>query len=200
MHLAESAAEMELLESGSGPFRSFLQELGLWDGKVFPGGRSVEPFVAAMAKAERGLIVHGNYLDAGSQKLLTEHRNLFLVYCPRTHNHFGHARNPWRAIQQSGGRVILGTDGRVSNQPGWHSLSTGCVAEQQEAAAERGQAEPRCWSTGVLDKLLVPGGTLPLDVEVPPEASNQCEVECEIDRVGGTAGTGCVARQQEAAA
>ena len=71
--------------------------------------------IAAMSGLHRGLVVHGNYLTKVEQQLIVEHPNLSLVFCPRTHKHFHHGPHPWRAVQQAGGRVVLGTDGRGSN-------------------------------------------------------------------------------------
>ena len=38
-----------------------------------------------------------------------------VVYCPRTHAHFGHPPHPWRRLLERGVRVALGTDSRASN-------------------------------------------------------------------------------------
>jgi len=38
-----------------------------------------------------------------------------VVYCPRTHRHFGHSRYPLAAMRQPGVRVLVGTDSRASN-------------------------------------------------------------------------------------
>jgi cytosine/adenosine deaminase-related metal-dependent hydrolase len=39
MHLAETTDELELLSSGTGRFQTFLSSMGLFDSKLFPGGR-----------------------------------------------------------------------------------------------------------------------------------------------------------------
>ena len=38
-----------------------------------------------------------------------------VVYCPRTHAYFGHARHPLPRLMALGGSVALGTDSRASN-------------------------------------------------------------------------------------
>lgn len=72
-------------------------------------------YLREFAGLTRGLVVHGNFLDAEEQKYLAEHENLSVVYCPRTHAYFGHAEHPWRSLLERGVRVAVGTDSRASN-------------------------------------------------------------------------------------
>lgn len=115
MHLAETPEELELLQSGSGPFRTFLQSHGLWDEDVFPGGRDIRFFLEHLATLPQSLIIHGNHLSAADLAFVTRHPNLAIVYCPRTHAHFRHRPHPWRDLIRSGARVVLGTDSRASS-------------------------------------------------------------------------------------
>jgi cytosine/adenosine deaminase-related metal-dependent hydrolase len=111
IHLAESAAEMELLRHRTGPFVGFLQALGVWD----PDGlaRSPEEVRDAGGVPPRvgRLFVHGNFLppDFGLSPRDT------VVYCPRTHAAFGHPPHPFRTFLGRGVRVALGTDSLASN-------------------------------------------------------------------------------------
>jgi cytosine/adenosine deaminase-related metal-dependent hydrolase len=109
VHLAESAAEDELLQLHSGPFVPFLRDLGVW-----------EPIDLAehadhVLKLLNGLapvaLIHGNYLtpDAAIPA------NARLVYCPRTHAAFVHPPHPFREFLARGVRVALGTDSLASN-------------------------------------------------------------------------------------
>lgn len=115
MHLAETREELELLTSGSGPFREFLQRRGLWNKSQFSGARSVQPFLEVMSKLHSSLAIHCNYLSDDEIRFLGANPQIRVVYCPRTHAYFGHTAHPWRRIQQAGGRVLLGTDSRASN-------------------------------------------------------------------------------------
>jgi cytosine/adenosine deaminase-related metal-dependent hydrolase len=109
IHLAETAAELELLENHGGPFVSFLQELGAW----YPDGLapSINWILWRTARSPRVVYAHGNYLpsDAAVPPGGT------VVYCPRTHAAFGQPPHPFRDFLRRGVRVALGTDGLASN-------------------------------------------------------------------------------------
>lgn len=108
-HVAETAAELELLRSHRGPFLEFLQALGAWDDRGI--ARSVEEAIEAMNAAPTSLIVHANFLAPES----TIAPNASIVYCPRTHAAFGHPPHPFREFLARGVRVALGTDSLASN-------------------------------------------------------------------------------------
>jgi aminodeoxyfutalosine deaminase len=103
IHLAESVAELLLLENKSGPFVEFLSELGVWNPEgLVPNLQKILDY-----RFSRGaLFIHGNYLSP-SAKLPG-----FLVYCPRTHAAFGH---PTHRFREFGNPVALGTDSLASN-------------------------------------------------------------------------------------
>ncbi|MFK8114569.1 MAG: amidohydrolase family protein [Rubripirellula sp.] len=116
MHVAESTAERELLTSGSGPFATTLQSIGVWREGLFPWGD--DPFlnlIDLLSSAPRGLVVHGNDLRQHEIDQLAQHTNLAVVYCPRTHDFFGHSRHPVQDLLNAGVKVALGTDSRASN-------------------------------------------------------------------------------------
>ena len=115
IHLAETRAELELLEHGTGEFAEMLQDFGVWQADAIP--RSTRPldYLQPLAKLERALIVHGNYLSSDEIEFIAQHPNLAVVYCPRTHAYFGHAEHPWQELLSGGVTVALGTDSRASN-------------------------------------------------------------------------------------
>ncbi len=116
MHLAESPEEIELLTAGSGPFRDMLQVLGVWEPTAIPHGTHPLEYLQILAEAPRALVVHGNYLNIEELEYLAVHaERMTLVYCPRTHDYFGHRRHPLPKLMALGGRVALGTDSRASN-------------------------------------------------------------------------------------
>lgn len=115
MHVAESPDELELIESDSGPFRAILERLGVWQPGLFPWKGGMNGLLRLLSKAHRTLVVHGNYLDSEQIAFLASQPTMTVVYCPRTHDYFGHAPHPIANLQQAGVRVILGTDSRASN-------------------------------------------------------------------------------------
>ncbi len=114
IHLAETAAERELLETGGGEFRTFLEDVGVWQPGLF-GGQSYGEWIEALGELPRGLIVHGNDLRDKELMRLAQFPHLTLVYCPRTHAAFGHPPHPWLTVLSLGGTVAIGTDSRASN-------------------------------------------------------------------------------------
>jgi len=116
MHLAESREEIELIRHRRGPFREFLEQLGVWEPDHFPDGLSVLDYLRTLAGAHRALIVHGNYLGDEEIAFLAAHADrMAVVYCPRTHAFFGHETYPLAAMLAAGVVVALGTDSRASS-------------------------------------------------------------------------------------
>jgi cytosine/adenosine deaminase-related metal-dependent hydrolase len=109
IHLAESAAEVQLIDRRAGPLVQFLSERGFWD----PTGLawSFEQVIEATRHATTVLYVHGNYLRPET----AIPPNGSIVYCPRTHAAFGHPPHPFREFLKRGARVALGTDSLASN-------------------------------------------------------------------------------------
>jgi cytosine/adenosine deaminase-related metal-dependent hydrolase len=114
-HLAETAAECELLAEHRGPFVDFLAELGVW----VPDNLVTSPEEVGLIydgdvhdPAVPRLYVHGNYLDPMLLHIVSRGT---LVYCPRTHAAFGHPPHPFRDFLSRGVRIALGTDSLASN-------------------------------------------------------------------------------------
>jgi cytosine/adenosine deaminase-related metal-dependent hydrolase len=115
MHLAETPDEIELLTKGTGRFQSFLDRMGLFDSRTFPGGRSIREHLEVLALAPRCLVIHGNFLTSEDIDFIARNPHMTVVYCPRTHHWFGHRQYPLEQLLRSGVRVALGTDSRASN-------------------------------------------------------------------------------------
>ncbi len=115
-HLAESREELDLLRHRSGPFAEHWEELGTCDPSTFAPETRPLDYLRQLAKADRALIVHGNYLDDEEISFLGKHRDrMSVVYCPRTHAFFGHDPYPLQEMLAAGVRVALGTDSRASS-------------------------------------------------------------------------------------
>jgi aminodeoxyfutalosine deaminase len=109
-HLAESQEELDLIAHHRGPFVEFLRRVGAWSPeRLVPD----EYRLVSLFEWSQGptTIAHGNYLPPDTPVP----PNATIVYCPRTHAAFGHARHPWRDFLARGVRVALGTDGLASN-------------------------------------------------------------------------------------
>lgn len=128
MHLAETREELELLASGSGPFRELLERVGAWYPEAIRAGTTPRDYLELLSEAHRALVIHGNYLATNEVEFLAEHRrHLSVVYCPRTHAYFGHDAYPLATMIDAGVNVALGTDSRASN-PDLNLLHDLCVA------------------------------------------------------------------------
>lgn len=115
IHFAEFPQERELLARGTGPLRSFLERLGVCDGTSFPAGRTHRDLLEILSAAPRVLLIHGNDLTDSELTFLRQRPQFSLVYCPRTHAHFGHPPHPFERARALGINVALGTDSRASN-------------------------------------------------------------------------------------
>ena len=115
MHLAESRAEIELLEQGSGPLVDLLLDLGVWKPGVIRTGTRPMDYLNRLASLPRVLIVHGNYLSSAEMAFIARHPQMSVVYCPRTHDAMQPDPHPWQAMLDQGINVALGTDSRASN-------------------------------------------------------------------------------------
>jgi aminodeoxyfutalosine deaminase len=120
-HLAESREELQWLQTGRGPFQELLESRGVssWlrrgEGTVTAEYQKPLDYLRILSRAHRALVIHGNYLDNEEIRLLATHRpRMAVVYCPRTHQWFGHDPYPLEMLLAAGVRVVLGTDSRAS--------------------------------------------------------------------------------------
>jgi cytosine/adenosine deaminase-related metal-dependent hydrolase len=109
-HWLEAPGEQTLIDDHSGPFRTFLADLGVLDEtQLIPDHEFT--LAHASVHARSLILAHANYqpVDVHWQP------NTTVVYCPRTHAAFGHPPHPFREFLARGVRVCLGTDGLASN-------------------------------------------------------------------------------------
>jgi aminodeoxyfutalosine deaminase len=139
MHLAESRDEAELLATGGGAFRTLLEQLGAWQPDAPPRLLPLADWITLLAKAPRGVVVHGTFLpeDKTSLARLARHRDrLCVAVCPRTTLSLSGRLPPVEAFRAAGIRVAIGTDSRASNP----DLS---VLAECRALVEGGVVSPR---------------------------------------------------------
>ncbi len=116
MHLGETPEELELLASGSGPFRELLEERGVWNGAAFEAARRPLDYLKWLSSSHRLIAVHGNYFERPEWEYLGQHADrMSVAYCPRTHDYFGHDIYPLAKMLSAGVAVCVGTDSRSSN-------------------------------------------------------------------------------------
>jgi len=116
MHVAESIEERQLIEYGDGPFSQRLREIQLFSDDRFPWGReATKNLLALLSRAPRALLIHGNDLRDDELSFIAQERQMTVVYCPRTHAFFGHAKHRVAEMLNAGIRVALGTDSLASN-------------------------------------------------------------------------------------
>ena len=114
VHLGESAEEVELLEKGSGPWRSMLELIGLWrDDWAIPACDPVAYLERHGVIDSRTLVVHGvQFSDAALDRLAAI--GATLVTCPRSNQWVGVGYPPIERFYKSGVNVAVGTDSLAS--------------------------------------------------------------------------------------
>lgn len=114
VHLAESAAEVEFLSTGTGRWREFLDEFNAWDpGWVAPRCRPTEYLDRMGFIDDRLLVVHGVHLTEGELQRLAA-KGSTLVTCPRGNVRTGAGTPPVAEFYRLGTRVAVGTDSLAS--------------------------------------------------------------------------------------
>jgi aminodeoxyfutalosine deaminase len=114
-HIAETRAEIRFLETGTGEFKDFLSARGLLpDHWKYPEMAPIAYLDSLGVLGQSCVLVHGNYLDQASIGRILNTRSS-VVYCPRSHDFFGHDMHPARKLLDSGINVALGTDSLASN-------------------------------------------------------------------------------------
>ena len=118
IHLAESKAEIELLKTGTGDFRKFLESRGAWDGALTGG----EDFTGAVQYLEslsvlddKTLCVHCIHLGDEEIALLAE-KKAKVCLCPGSNDFLGVGQPPLEKMLQAGILPGIGTDSAASNK------------------------------------------------------------------------------------
>ena len=113
-HLAESVEEVEFLQTGGGPWRALLDELGAWD------ERWAVPACRPLAYMEQlGFLGPGLVMAHGVQLTRPEIARIAasgatLVTCPRSNRWTGAGTPPVAEFFSSGASIAVGTDSLAS--------------------------------------------------------------------------------------
>lgn len=114
VHVSESAEEIEFIQSGGGPWRQLLEELGVWDPTwIAPGVSPVQFLDESGFLDAHVLAVHGVQMTPPDLERLAG-RGVTLVTCPRSNGHTGAGAPPIEDFYVSGVRVAVGTDSLAS--------------------------------------------------------------------------------------
>jgi cytosine/adenosine deaminase-related metal-dependent hydrolase len=114
VHLSESSDEVEFIKTGSGQWRSFLEDVGAWNPDWQPhGGSPVEYLDECGFLSAQVLAVHGAQMSATDLARLAAHGTT-LVTCPRSNVRTGAGVPPVAEFYRSGVRVAIGTDSLAS--------------------------------------------------------------------------------------
>ena len=114
VHLGESPEEVELLATGQGPWRGFLESLGAWDESwTAPECDPVEYLDRMGVLGPSLLAVHGVQLSQSALDRLVA-RGVSLVTCPRSNRYVGVGDPPVSRFYESGAAVAIGTDSLAS--------------------------------------------------------------------------------------
>lgn len=114
VHLGESLAELEFLKRGTGPWRSLLEDLGVWDHEwTVPRCGPVEYLDSLGVLSSRLLVVHGVHLESAELERLKA-AGATLVTCPRGNLRTGAGVPPLADFFDAGLNVAVGTDSLAS--------------------------------------------------------------------------------------
>jgi cytosine/adenosine deaminase-related metal-dependent hydrolase len=114
IHLGESAAEIEFLQSGHGPWRGVLEAVGAWTTEWQPPACGPVEYLERLDLLDSRLVaVHGVQLTDDELARLAG-AGATLVTCPRSNEWTGAGIPPIGRFYASGVRVAIGTDSLAS--------------------------------------------------------------------------------------
>jgi cytosine/adenosine deaminase-related metal-dependent hydrolase len=115
IHVAEDPAERRFTEKGDGPFRDFLERLGVPLDDFRPSGLAPVRYLASLGLlGPETLLIHANDLCGGDVDAIAR-SGAAVVYCPGTHAFFDRPPHPLPALVAAGVPVGIGTDSAASN-------------------------------------------------------------------------------------
>jgi len=115
LHVAESAVEIEFLQTGQGPFRDFLMEKGLMcEPFALPGMGPVGYLDSLGVLDGKTLCVHGVHVTDQDMALLAK-RQAAVCLCPGSNRFLDVGTAPVGRYLAAGVPLLLGTDSLASN-------------------------------------------------------------------------------------
>jgi cytosine/adenosine deaminase-related metal-dependent hydrolase len=118
LHVAETAAEVEFIQSGRGELRDFIEKRGGWDGSFMPlGGKDhgVVEYLERLGLLDaKTLCVHGVHVSKEEVVLLARQKAKVCL-CPGSNRFLQVGKAPLEMYLQKGILPGLGTDSLASN-------------------------------------------------------------------------------------
>lgn len=113
-HLAELKDESAFVRNHSGPLRDLYDRLGI-DLETVPN-RALESVIEWVLRhgGSGWLLAHVNYCSDTDIDCI-KRAEASVVWCPRTHDYFGHPPHGWRQMMDAGICVAVGTDSLLSS-------------------------------------------------------------------------------------
>ena len=112
VHAAESAAELQLVRDGAGPFADALTARGI---AVAPRGRStIDMLEQTGVLAGQPLLIHCVRVDDADMATMSRH-HVGVAHCPASNAKLGHGIAPLAELLDAGIAVGLGSDSVASN-------------------------------------------------------------------------------------
>jgi aminodeoxyfutalosine deaminase len=114
VHVGESAEEVQFVHDGTGPFRTLLEQLGVWRDEWQPPFCGPVEYLERLGYLRTGLLaVHGVHLRSDELVRLRRARAV-IVTCPRSNEWVGAGAPPVSRFYASGVAVAIGTDSLAS--------------------------------------------------------------------------------------
>jgi len=142
LHLAESPAELEMLDRGRGEMADFFRETGILPPDFKPPGLSPISYAERLGLLSRHtLAIHCVHPVSDDIETLAR-RRVNVCLCPRSNAFIGVGRAPWEQFAAAGINLCLGSDSLTSNHDLnlWHELEFLCAFSPGTLDLESGLA------------------------------------------------------------
>jgi cytosine/adenosine deaminase-related metal-dependent hydrolase len=116
VHVAESAEEIEFLQTGTGSFKGFLEDRGAWDNTFKPPATGTVYYLDQLGVLDRRtLCVHAVHIDEQEIDILANSQAKVCL-CPCSNRHLGVGKAPVGKMLSAGILPAIGTDSLSSNK------------------------------------------------------------------------------------
>ncbi len=107
-HVFELPDEQLYYKYGQGPLQTFMKQVGV----VI--NHPLNPLTEFSSALKKSMLIHANYVNDSDLSVIKS-LEAAIVFCPRSHDYFGHSDYPLKNILDYGIPMMLGTDSLASN-------------------------------------------------------------------------------------